>query len=111
MVYVDNLVEFINSIINTQASGTFVAGDAKPISTDELIRMMRKHLGKKEGLISMPSLFRVMIKAIKPDLYIRLFGSYVVDNTGSNQKLNFSPPFSTEFGIGEMVKWYKESIA
>jgi nucleoside-diphosphate-sugar epimerase len=108
MVYIDNLIELINRIIEKQAMGTFVAGDSEPVSTDRLISLMRTKMGKKEDLVSVPSLFRGLLKMVRPALHTRLFGSFVVDNSVTNKTLSFTPPFTTEYGIGEMVKWYKQ---
>jgi len=106
MIYLDNLVALINHVIEKKAAGIFIGGDALPLSTDRLITLMRKSLGKKPGLISLPAFMRSMLKKIRPDMYTRLFGSFEVDNSGTNKKLNFVPPYSSEEGIGEMVKWY-----
>lgn len=107
MVFVDNLIELINTIIDKEASGVFIAGDREPLSTSELIGLIRKNLGNKNGLISIPTAIRKLIKQIKPALYIRLFGSFVVDNSITNAKLHFAPPYLTEEGIRQMVEWFK----
>lgn len=104
MVFVDNMVELLNTIIDQQAQGIFIPGDRKPISTDALILMIKQSLGEKDNLISIPQFFRKIIKAIKPELYKRLFGSFLMDTKATNGKLNFVPPYSTEYGIEKMVK-------
>jgi nucleoside-diphosphate-sugar epimerase len=109
MVFVDNLVELINTIIDKEASGVFIAGDRKPLSTDELIGLVRKSLGNKSGLISIPAGIRKLIQKIKPAFYTRLFGSFVIDNSNTNERLNFIPPYSTEEGVRQMVDWFKSS--
>ena len=108
MVFIDNLVELINRIIDMQAAGTFIAGDSKPIATDQLISMLRKNMGTKENLVTIPGIFRSLLKIVRPEMHGRLFGSFVVDNSITNNKLNFIPPYSSEEGISEMVKWYKQ---
>ena len=47
---------------------------------------------------------------MKPEMYIRLYGSLEMDAQATFKRLNFKPPYSIEHGIGEMVKWYKESF-
>lgn len=106
MVYLDNLVALINRVIEKKAAGIFIGGDVSPLSTDSLISLMRKSLGKRPGLITLPAFMRKILKQIRPAMYFRLFGSFEVDNTGTNNKLNFVPPYSSEAGISEMVKWY-----
>jgi nucleoside-diphosphate-sugar epimerase len=104
MVFVDNLVEILNAIIDYKAEGIFIPGDKKPISTDALILMIKQSLGEKNNLIAIPKFLRQLIKSVKPELYKRLFGSFVIDTKITNGKLNFVPPFSTEFGVSEMCK-------
>ena len=109
MVFVDNLVALINTIIDQQSSGIFIAGDRNTLSTDRLVSLIRLNLGMKNWLITIPYFLRNLIKQLKPRLYIRLYGSFVVDNTNTNNKLNFVPPYTTEFGIEQMVKWFKNN--
>jgi len=104
MVFVDNLVEVLNAIIDYKAEGIFIPGDKKPISTDALILMIKASLGKKNNLFSIPKFLRQLIKSVKPELYKRLFGSFVIDTKATNGKLNFVPPFTTEYGIEKMVE-------
>ena len=108
MVFIDNLVELINTIILKKATGIYIAGDEKPISSDGLIKLMRKYLNNHSMLISIPLFARSIIRKIKPALYVRLFGSYVIDNSSGNKALNFVPPFSTEYGVQKMVEWFKK---
>ncbi len=107
MVFIGNLVALINKLIETKTSGVFIAGDAAPVSTTHLVSLIRKASGKKSNLVYIPKLIQTLIKKLRYPLYIRLFGSFVIDNTTTNQKLNFQPPFSTEKGIEEMVTWFK----
>jgi nucleoside-diphosphate-sugar epimerase len=107
MVFVDNLIALINKIIAEEASGIFIAGDSRPVSTDELVGLIRKSMNKSASLVSIPAFFRTMIRNLKPALYTRLFGSFEVDNSRTNSTLKFVPPYSTEYGIDKMVQWYK----
>ncbi len=103
MVYVGNLTALINTIINQQATGLFVAGDATPQSTTQLVQTVAIAANKNIKLIAIPTLLRSLIKRIKPTLYIRLFGDFYVDNTNTNKQLNFTPPFTFQEGINKMV--------
>jgi len=109
MVYVGNLIAMIDSIIESQASGVFIAGDTEPISTSQLIQNIQFAFGQKNRLFSLPKPIRLVIKKIKPELYKRLFCSLVVDNTQTNQILNFIPPYKSEQGIAKMVKHFLEN--
>ena len=109
MVFIDNLVELFNAITDQQAAGVFAGGDQHPLATDELIRLMRKSLGNNSSLVSIPFFVRSIIKKYKPALYIRLFGSFVVDNSATNAQLQFTPPFTSAQGVAAMVNWFKEN--
>lgn len=104
LVFVDNLIALINKLIETKTSGIFIAGDEAPISTTQLISLIRQALNKKPNLVYIPSFVKRIIKKIRNPLYIRLFGSLVIDNTATNERLHFIPPFSTEEGIKKMAK-------
>jgi UDP-glucose 4-epimerase len=108
MVFIDNLVALINTTIDQQAAGVFLAGDAKPVETSVLIKLMRKELGNPYPLVAIPGFLRSIMKKYKPGLYTRLFGSFVADNSATNQRLHFTPPFSTAEGVSKMVAWFKE---
>ncbi len=106
MVFIDNLIALIDKLMVEAKTGVFIGGDPSTLTTDELVRTIRKYLGNSAGLISIPFAVRPLIKMIRPALYIRLFGSFVVDNSETNERLNFVPPFSSDHGIGVMTKWY-----
>ena len=53
----ENLVAFIDRIIEKRASGIFIAMDKDAISTTELVLMISETLGKKVRLFKMPELF------------------------------------------------------
>jgi UDP-glucose 4-epimerase len=108
MVFIDNLIELIFRIVDKQAEGVFVAGDREPMSTDRLITMMRRAMGRSPGLFSLPTLFRKIIRKFRPALYTRLFGSFVIDNQATNRTLDFVPPYPSEAGIREMVAWFNK---
>jgi nucleoside-diphosphate-sugar epimerase len=109
MVFIDNLIELINIILEKKAKGVFIAGDLRPVSTSELIKCMREHLGNKSKLIAVPGFMRSIIRILKPGLYARLFGSFVVDNTSTNNQLNFMPPYTTDEGIEQMADWFRNN--
>lgn len=108
MVFIDNLVELINVIIDQKATGIFLAGDQQPLSTDQLIFSMRQALGRPKRLVAVPGVFRKLVKKMRPALYSRLFGSFLVNPADTNQRLKFVPPYTSADGIGKMVDWYKE---
>jgi len=106
IVFVDNLIALVNHIIDKHARGVFIAGDRRPVSTAELVSMMRQFMNKRERMVSIPSFGRQILKRVRPALYHRLFDSFVVSNLHSNESLHFAPPYSTEFGLKTMVTWW-----
>lgn len=104
MVYVGNLTALISTIISSAKGGIFLAGDAKPYSTTELVNTMISKANAKTKNVAIPPFLRSMIRFLKPDIYHRLFGDLIIDNTHTNQSLGFTPPFSFAEGIAEMVK-------
>jgi nucleoside-diphosphate-sugar epimerase len=107
MVYVDNLIELIFTIIERKAAGIFIAADEKPLSTSDVLQMIKKNLGNNTRLTNLPAAARKLLKKLKPGLYSRLFDSFIVDNSETNRLLNFKPPYSTEYGLNKMVDWFK----
>lgn len=94
MIYVDNLIELINKVIETKSTGTFLATDRQSVSTTELVKRMAEGLDKDIKLFRLPTLFRTIIKVLRPGLYSRLFESYIVDSVESYKSLDFIPPYS-----------------
>lgn len=105
MVAVDNLVALLDRIIETGKSGLFLIQDSEPVSTSKLISEIAKCKGKQINLISIPIVLRYTMKLIVPEIYKRLFGSLVVDDSKTRELLNFQPPYSFEEGIRSMVKF------
>jgi len=111
IVYVGNLVSLLQHIITKQSSGIFIAGDESPISTTTLTRLIAKSFPKKIYLVRIPVFIRKLGQIIMPSIIDRLFGSLELNNSLTFKELGFTPPFSTEQGILEMVEWYKSNSA
>jgi nucleoside-diphosphate-sugar epimerase len=107
--YTENLVGFIDQVIEKKAPGVFIAMDEKAISTTELVNYISKSLGRKIILFRVPPVFIRMGTRILPGIFDRLYGSLEVDNSKTLNVLDFKPPFSTEDGIKKMIDSYKKS--
>jgi len=107
--YVKNLVGFIDRIIEKRASGIFLAMDARPLSTTDLVRLIAKYLDKKRYLIPVPRFVTYLGKIFLPKIFERLYGSFEMENSITLEKLEFKPQFSTEEGIRDMVGAYVEN--
>jgi len=109
MVFIDNLIELINCIIDQKASGIFHAGDREAISTTRLVSLINKHMDNKGRLIKLNGIFLRILRWLKPGLVQRLWGSFLIDTEQTNKQLNFNPPYKSEEGIQQMVEWFKEA--
>jgi nucleoside-diphosphate-sugar epimerase len=108
MIFLDNLIELLNCIIDKKITGTFLAADEQPMSTSFLISEIRKNLNRPHNLFSLPKALLWVLKKIKPEMYIRLYESLEMDTADTFKRLNFKPPYSTEVGIKAMVEHYKK---
>lgn len=104
MVAVDNLISLIFTMIEKRVSGTFLVQDEVPVSTSELLNTMAEIKEVKLKLVSIPIVIRNLIKALKPEIYKRVFGSLVVDDSFTRTRLGFNPSISTAEGIKIMIK-------
>lgn len=104
----ENLVAFIDRIIEKRAPGVYIAMDKNAISTSDLIRMISKCLDKKIIMFKLPGLFVKLGMILFPSLNDRLFGSYEMDNSMTRTILDFEPPLSTEEGIRRMIMSHKD---
>jgi nucleoside-diphosphate-sugar epimerase len=57
--YIENLVGFIDRIIELKASGIFIAKDDKDLSTTELVSLIAKSLNKKTILVKVPNFYHI----------------------------------------------------
>ena len=104
---VENLVAFIDRIIEKKASGVFIAKDEKELSTTELVNYISKYLDKKLLLISIPKIVIKICMFIYPKKISRLYGSFEMENSMTLEQLDFKPPLSIEEGIKKMILAYR----
>lgn len=104
--YTENLVGFIDRIIEKRAGGIFIAKDDEALSTTELVRLVAASLNKKIILFKLPSLFVKVGIIISPAIFQRLYGSLEVSNEITKKMLNYKPSFSSDEGISRMVRNY-----
>ncbi len=104
LVYVGNLVDILNKIIEKRISGVFIACDNSALSTSQLISLIANALNKKIVLFEIPAIIKTIIGLFKPNIIDRLYGSFELDNTVTNQIMEYTPRYSIEVGIKDMVK-------
>jgi len=102
-VFLENLLFCIDQIILTSKKGFFLVSDNESISTSELIDMISISLNKKNINFKIP-FFELILKTISPNLHIKLYGSLVIDNSDTLDKLCCKLPFTVGQGITNMLK-------
>jgi nucleoside-diphosphate-sugar epimerase len=107
--FAENLVGFIDQIIEKNASGIFISMDEKALSTTELVNYISKYLGKKIILFKLPQIFFRIARVFIPGILESLYGSSEFENNKTKKVLNYRPHFSTEEGIKRTVIHYLES--
>jgi len=107
--FTENLVGYIDKIIERKSSGIFIAMDEYALSTTELVAYLSKYLGEKVRLFRLPLIFIHIGTFLIPSYFERLYGSLEFDNSKTKKELNFKPPFSSEEGLRRMIHYYLES--
>jgi len=105
---VQNLVAFIDRIIEKKASGIFIAKDEKDLSTTELVTLLSSYLDKKVLLIPIPKFLITLSKKVYPKIFDRLYCSLFMDNKKTLKQLDFMPTLSVEEGLKKMIDAYKQ---
>ena len=103
---VENLVGYIDRIIELRSSGVFITMDEKPLSTTELARIIAKNMNKKVYLFKLPKVIIRIGLSLFPRIFERLFGSFELNNELTLKKLDFELVISAHEAIGNMVKDY-----
>jgi nucleoside-diphosphate-sugar epimerase len=104
---IENLVGYIDRIIEIRLSGTFIAMDENPMSTTELVLSISKLLNRKILLFSLPGFVVKIGVFLMPGIFDRLFNSFYLDNSKTRLSLNYVPPFSPNEGLMKMISYYK----
>jgi nucleoside-diphosphate-sugar epimerase len=107
--YVENLVGFIDRIIQIKASGTFIAMDDTALSTTDLVLYLSGLLHRKPILFKFPDLLVRLGSTMVPAIFERLYRSFYMDNIKTKKILNYIPLFTTEEGLSLMISSYVES--
>jgi nucleoside-diphosphate-sugar epimerase len=104
--YVENLVGYIDRIIELRASGVYLAMDTKALSTSELVRLISGFMGLRPLMFRLPDFVINSGAAIIPGVFDRLFHSFFLNNSKTREVLKFNPPFSIEDGFSMLIKGY-----
>jgi nucleoside-diphosphate-sugar epimerase len=111
LLYVGNLVAATIACLEhpSAASHAYLVSDGEDRSTAELVRRIALQLGRRPRLIGVPlpilrGAGRLLGKRAAMD---RLLGSLTVDASSLRHDLDWSPPFSVDTGLADLVRWLR----
>jgi len=107
VLYIKNLVEFLDQVILQSKEGTFLVTDPDTVSTTKIARTISKYLNKKVILLPVPKPLRKLLKHFWKAGYYKVFGNLKLDSTTSYKIINFQPGYTFDQGMKEMMEWYK----
>lgn len=112
MIYVGNLSDFIFKTLNNYnaINRSFLVADEQSLSTVDLLRKLKKGLGKTIFLFPVPVFFlRLIAKLIGKELMVeRLTNSCHVDCSETKNRLSWKPLFDTDTAIELTCKDFLE---
>lgn len=108
--YIENLVGYIDRIIEKRASGIFIAMDETPMSTTDLVKDIAINLNKRLILFKLPFFFLKIGLKVKPSIFERLYGSFILNNKKTLSVLDFKPKYTTHEGLRKMVESFKKNL-
>jgi len=86
MIYIDNLLEFIKVLIDSNRGGLFFPQNAEYVNTSEMVRLIAKAHGK---CVIMTKLFNPIIKVLNLSTINKVFGDLVYDMSMSDYESNY----------------------
>jgi nucleoside-diphosphate-sugar epimerase len=108
ILYIDNLCDLVELCTHHEKAGNeiFLAADATPISTPDLIRSLANAMNRSPRLFSIPPRILEGVSAIvnRGSQVRRLTGSLVASIDKNEALLDWVPPVTTEEGLARTVK-------
>jgi len=108
ITFIGNLAAYIDRVIEIRAKGIFLAQDERPVSVEELVQLVAAGLKRRVLLFPPGKLLIYLIQKLTPGIYLRLYGSSVIDNSETINALGLKIPFKTIEGIEVMTNYYKD---
>lgn len=110
LIYIENLFDIINlTLVHPQSRNEiFLVRDGYDLSTEELIRVVRRSMSLAPHLLYCPPIIlNFIFKLLRREkAYTRLKSSLQIDDKKFRSYFNWDPPFSVEYGIQKTVKWF-----
>jgi UDP-glucose 4-epimerase len=106
LLALDNLVAAVDAVLSAPAPlrRPLIVADAEPLTIPDMITAMRRGLGRRAGLITVPPrlIEAVLRTAGWSEIYQRLAGSLVAD-AAALRRLNWAPSVSTREGLAALA--------
>ena len=107
LLSLDNLVAAVDTVLATPTPlrRPLIVADPEPLTIPEMIAAMRRGLGRRPGLVSLPRpLLEAALRATgRAEIYQRLAGSLVAD-PAALVALNWTPPVETRGGLAMLAR-------
>ena len=86
--------------------GVYLLSDGEDLSTADLVRRLRRHLGRRAPCFPVPAaVLRALLRAAgRADVERRLLGSLEVDSGRFRRAFRWTPPFSVDEGLAETAE-------
>ena len=111
LLFVGNLAGAIRTVLETSvvSTGTYLLSDGEDLSTADLVRRLRRSLGRRMPDPSVPiSLLRSIAGlAGRSGAADRLAGSLQIDSARFRQTFNWTPVFNVDQGIAATAAWHR----
>ncbi len=104
LIFVENLVYFLHLLILRRKSGLFLPQDLEPVSIQKLVELVAASANKKVHLFSMPKFFFKILYVLRPTVMQRLFGTFALDSSKTNQDIGYKPLHSTGDGLKATIQ-------
>ena len=115
LIYLGNLTDAILTCLTHPEAGgkTFLVRDGEDVSTAELIRRLRKALGRPPRLFPVPPFLLSVAGRLagRKAVAERLLGSFEVDDGKIRSLLGWAPPFTLEAGLARTAAWFTAEAA
>ena len=101
-IHVQNLVHALNLVIENRIFGVVIPTDRNPVSTEEIIELIKKYSSTKVRQIVIPKIVHLIIKKAIPAIYKKVFGNLLVQCNLPDDI--YQPKYTIEDGIKEMTE-------
>ena len=115
---IENLCFIIKNLLENETiiSGVYQVADDKPLSTNQLIKILGKSLNKKTRILNIPQLFIIAVAKFGDILHLslnnerlqKLTEDYVVSNHKIKSAINKPLPISSEYGLLKTFQSFKK---